>query len=47
MSSGDYVLRRGRSAGAAAADFIGGVTAGMTPRERLDQVQFLARVMDE
>jgi len=43
MSSTDYVFGRG----AAAADFIGGLTAGMTPRERLDQVQVLARVMDE
>ena len=47
MSSSDYVFGRGRSGGAAAARFIDGLTAGMTPRERLDQVQFLARVMDE
>jgi hypothetical protein len=47
MSSSDYVFGRGRSHGAAAADFIGGLTAGMTPRERLNQVQFLARAMDE
>jgi hypothetical protein len=33
MSSSDYVFGRGRSHGAAAAaaDFIGGLTAGMTP----------------
>jgi hypothetical protein len=32
--SGNFA--RSRSRGAAAADFIGGLTAGMTPRERLD-----------
>ena len=47
MSSSDYAFGRGRSRGAAAADFIGGLTAGMTPQERLNQVQFLARAMDE
>ena len=47
MSSSDYVFGRGRSRGAAAADVIGSFTAGMTPQERLNQVQFLARVMDE
>lgn len=47
MSSSDYVFGRGRSRGAAAADVIGSLTAKMSPRERLDQVQFLARVMDE
>jgi hypothetical protein len=47
MSSSAYVFGPGRSRGAAAADVIGRLTAGMTPRERLDQVQFLARVMDE
>jgi hypothetical protein len=47
MSSSDYVFGRGRSQGAAPADFIGGLTAGMTASERLDQVQFLARIMDE
>ena len=47
MSSSDYAFGRGRSRGAAAADFIGGLTAGLTPQERLNQVQFLARAMDE
>jgi hypothetical protein len=46
-SSSDYLFGRGRSRGAAAADFIDGLTAGMTPQERLNQVHFLARVMDE
>jgi hypothetical protein len=47
MSSSDYVFGGGRSRGATAADFIGGLTAGMTPQERLNQVQFLARMMDD
>jgi hypothetical protein len=45
--SSDYVFGRSRSRGAAAADFIGALTAEMTPQERLNQVHFLARVMDE
>jgi hypothetical protein len=47
MSSSDYVFGRGRSRGTTAADFIDRLTAGMTPQERLNQVQFLARAMDE
>lgn len=47
MSSSDYAFGRSSSRGAAAAEFIGSLTAGMTARERLDQVQFLARIMDE
>ena len=47
MSSSDHVFGRGWSRDAAAADVIGGLTAGMTARERLEQVQFLARVMDD
>jgi hypothetical protein len=47
MSSSDFVFGRGRSGGVTAARFIDGLTAGMTPQERLNQVQFLARIMDE
>ena len=45
-STGTY--RRGGGGGAsAAADFLGRVTAGMSHQERLQQVRFLARIMDE
>jgi hypothetical protein len=47
MSGSDYAYRRGQSGAAFAADFIGGLTEGMTAQERLSQVQFLARIMDD
>lgn len=41
-------FRRGGGASAfAAADLLGRLTAGMSHQERLNQVQFLARIMDE
>ena len=47
MSSSDYAFNRGQSGAASAADIIGGLTEGMTAQERLNQVQFLARIMDD
>jgi hypothetical protein len=37
----------GRTSTFAATDFLGRLTAGMSHEDRLNQVQFLARVMDE
>lgn len=47
MSSSDYAFHRGQSGSASAADIIGDLTEGMTAQERLNQVQFLARIMDD
>ena len=47
MSSSDYAFHRGQSSAASAADIIGDLTEGMTAQERLNQVQFLARIMDD
>ena len=40
-------MNRGRAGTFEAADFLGRLTAGMSHQERLKQVQFLARIMDE
>jgi hypothetical protein len=40
-------MNRGRAGTFQTADFLGRLTAGMSHQERLDQVQFLARIMDE
>jgi hypothetical protein len=40
-------MSRGRAGTFEAADFVSRVTAGMSHQERLNQVQFLARLMDE
>ena len=40
-------MNRGRAATFEAADFVSRVTAGMSHQERLNQVQFLAGLMDE
>jgi hypothetical protein len=40
-------FRRGGASTFAAADLLGRLTAGMSHQERLNQVQFLARIMDE
>jgi hypothetical protein len=40
-------MNRGRAATFEAADFLSRLTAGMSHQERLKQVQFLARIMDE
>lgn len=45
MSSTDDISRHFRAG--TAADFIGNFTAGMTHQERLDQVRFIARLMDD
>jgi hypothetical protein len=37
----------GRTSSFAAADFLGRMIAGMTHQERLDQVQVLAKLMDD
>jgi hypothetical protein len=47
MTSSDYAFHRRQSGAASAADIIGGLTEGMTAQERLNQVQFLARIMDD
>jgi hypothetical protein len=50
MSSTEQVFGRGwprGRSGAATADFIRDYTAGMTHEQRLDQVRFLARMMDD
>ena len=50
MSSSDTFGRGflgGRVNTFAAADFLGRLTAGMSHQERLQQVQFLARIMDD
>ena len=40
-------MSRGRAGTFEAADFVSRVTTGMSHQERLNQVQFLARLMDE
>ena len=40
-------MNRGRAGTFEAADFLSRLTAGMSHQERLKQVQFLARIMDE
>ena len=40
-------MSRGRAGTFEAADFVSRLTAGMSDQERLNQVQFLARIMDE
>jgi hypothetical protein len=40
-------MNRGRAGTFEAADFLGRLTAGMSHQERLNQVQALARLMDE
>jgi hypothetical protein len=40
-------MNRGRAGTFEAADFLGTLTAGMSHQERLNQVQFVARIMDE
>jgi hypothetical protein len=51
MNSADYTFGQARSGAgvgsAAVADLLGRLTAGMSHRERLNQVQFLARIMDD
>jgi hypothetical protein len=40
-------MNRGRTGTFEAADFVGRLTAGMSHQARLNQVRFLARIMDE
>jgi hypothetical protein len=47
MSSTGTFRRGGGASTFAAADFLGRLTAGMSHQERLQQVRFLARIMDE
>jgi hypothetical protein len=51
MASADYTFGQARSGAglgsAAVADLLGSLTAGVSHRERLNQVQFLARIMDD
>ncbi len=47
MSSTGTFRRGGGASTFAAADLLGRLTAGMSHQERLSQVQFLARIMDE
>jgi hypothetical protein len=47
MSSTGTFRRGGGASTFAAAGFLGRLTAGMSHQERLQQVGFLARIMDE
>jgi hypothetical protein len=47
MTSTGAFRRGGGASTFAAADLLGRLTAGMSHQERLSQVQFLARIMDE